>query len=147
MNKKYIIANIRMPVELLEDGTITNLTDRASIELEYCKELPSIQQNIGDIMNINNIKRFIEREELSYQNKMNNDNVVEELEIKQTVDELKVWIDPNEIKQTVDELKVWIDPNEIKPSKNKYCNITIKNIKPNKLKRYSVKNIHYSNTN
>ena len=131
MNKKYIIANIRMPVELLEDGTITNLTDRASIELEYCKELPSIQQNIGDIMNINNIKRFIEREELSYQNKMNNDNVVQELEIKQTVDELKVWI----------------DPNEIKPSKNKYCNTTIKNIKPNKLKRYSVKNIHYSNTN
>jgi hypothetical protein len=124
MSKKYIIANIRMPIELLEDGTITSLKDHAHIELESCKELPPIQENMSEVMNINNIKLFIEKQELSCQNKIEND-------IK----------DDDEKK----EVKLWIHPNEIKPSTNKYCNTTIKNIKPNKMKRYSVKNIKYSN--
>lgn len=124
MSKKYIIANIRMPIEILEDGTITSLKDHAHIELEYCKKVPPIQENMSDIMNINNIKQFIEKEELSYETKIEND-------IKNESD--------------VKEVKLWIHPNEIKPSTNKYCNTTIKNIKPNKMKRYSVKNIKYSN--
>ncbi len=124
MSKKYIIANIRMPIEILEDGTITSLKDHAHIELEICKELPPIQENMSEVMNINNIKQFIEKQELSCQNKMEND-------IK----------DDDEIS----EVKLRIHPNEIKPSTNKYCNTTIKNIKPNRMKRYSVKNIKYSN--
>ena len=124
MSKKYIIAIVRMPVEILEDGTTTNLNDRVNIELEYCKELPPIQENMSEVMNINNIKLFIEKQELSCQNKIEND-------IK----------DDDEKK----DVKLWIHPNEIKPSTNKYCNTTIKNIKPNKMKRYSVKNIKYSN--
>lgn len=124
MSKKYIIANIRMPIELLEDGTITSLKDHAHIELESCKELPPIQENMSEVMNINNIKLFIEKQELSCQNKIENDIT-----------------DDDEKK----DVKLWIHPNEIKPSTNKYCNTTIKNIKPNKMKRYSVKNIKYSN--
>ena len=126
MSKKYIIANIRMPIELLQDGTITSLKDHAHIELESCKELPPIQVNMSDIINISNIKQFIEKEELLYQNKMEND-------IKDD--------------DKIQDVKLWIHPNEIKPSSNKYCNTTIKNIKPNKMKRYSVKNIKYSNKN
>ena len=44
MSKKYVIANIRLPVEMLEDGTMKTHTDRADIQFETCDELPPINQ-------------------------------------------------------------------------------------------------------
>ena len=101
MIKKYIIANVRMPLEILEDGTVLNLKERVQIELEYCKELPPIQNNLSDIMDINYIKRFIEQ--------------IEQIEQSDTV-----------INLNSNDLPIWIYPNEIKLPTIKKCNTTLK---------------------
>ena len=130
MSKKYIIAIVRMPVEILEDGTTINLNDRVNIELEYCKELPPIQENIHAVMDINNIKRFIEKEESLLQTR-----TTDTTELLETT-----------INTPSNDVKLLVHPTEIKPPKNKYCNNTFKNKQVKKMNRHSVKNIHYSNT-
>ena len=132
MSKKYIIAIVRMPVEILEDGTTINLNDRVNIELEYCKELPPIQENIHAVMDINNIKRFIEKEESLLQTR--------------TMDTDTTALHESTINSTSNDVKLWAHPTEFKPPKNKYCNTTFKNKQVKQMNRYSVKNIHYLNT-
>ena len=41
MDKKYIFANIRLPIELAEDGSLHEIyNDRMIIDFELCSELP-----------------------------------------------------------------------------------------------------------
>lgn len=47
---KYIIANVKIPIELLSDGTTIALEDRVHIELEHSNDLPSIQDEYNKVI-------------------------------------------------------------------------------------------------
>jgi hypothetical protein len=72
MSKKYVIANIRLPVEMLEDGTMKTHTDRADIQFETCYELPPINKtqnmtafsNLQDILTKGTEKGMEEKEQM-----------------------------------------------------------------------------------
>jgi hypothetical protein len=41
MQKKYVMANIRLPIEVLPDGNIHPLPEYISIDIDECSQLPS----------------------------------------------------------------------------------------------------------
>lgn len=45
MSFEYIIANIKIPIQVFENGTTSAITERIHVEIEKCNELPEIQDN------------------------------------------------------------------------------------------------------
>ena len=44
MNKRYIYANVRLPIEITEDGSFQEIySDRMTIDFETCEQLPEAQ--------------------------------------------------------------------------------------------------------
>jgi hypothetical protein len=50
MNKQYIIANIKIPVEIKKDGTLQPELERKTIEYEICQNLPPINTENSTII-------------------------------------------------------------------------------------------------
>ena len=48
MTHKYVIANIKIPIEIMENGEQISHMSRSSIEITSCDELPP-EQNIDDV--------------------------------------------------------------------------------------------------
>jgi hypothetical protein len=44
-NKKYILAKIRLPMEVLEDGSLKNLSEYLTMDFERLDELPPLPEN------------------------------------------------------------------------------------------------------
>jgi hypothetical protein len=53
MKKKYAYANIKIPVELKENGTIEPLKEYVQIEFSICNELP--EKNVNNLNVMNNL--------------------------------------------------------------------------------------------
>jgi hypothetical protein len=62
MTHKYVIANIKIPIEITENGEQISHMDRSSIEITPCDELPP-EQNIDDIDFTEMIQQLINNEE------------------------------------------------------------------------------------
>ena len=46
-NNKYIVATIKLPIEMLSDGTFKTNSDRADISFLQCASLPPINTNLN----------------------------------------------------------------------------------------------------
>lgn len=51
MNSKYIMAIIKMPIELFEDGSIKQHDDKSDIDFKEMDELPPVQIDMQSIKN------------------------------------------------------------------------------------------------
>ena len=59
--KKYIFANIILPIEINEDGSMIPLPERITMDFSNCDELPPIcEQNINYTFLTNNLPNFFE---------------------------------------------------------------------------------------
>jgi hypothetical protein len=59
--KKYIFANIILPIEINEDGTMIPLPERITMDFSNCDELPPIcEENINYTFLTNNLPNFFE---------------------------------------------------------------------------------------
>jgi hypothetical protein len=59
-NKKYILANIRLPMEVLDDGSLKNLSEYLTMDFERLDELPPLPENNGNYEAIKeNLKSII----------------------------------------------------------------------------------------
>ena len=47
MQKKYLIANIKIPMEISQDGKYESLTDYLTIDFIKCNKLPEIPMNLS----------------------------------------------------------------------------------------------------
>jgi hypothetical protein len=50
MNHRFIIANIKIPIEIDEQGNLKTILDKKYIEYELCDKLPDITTKSTDIM-------------------------------------------------------------------------------------------------
>ena len=49
--KKYLIANVKIPMEISENGTYESLTDYLSIDFTHCDKLPEKSQDLNSSLN------------------------------------------------------------------------------------------------
>jgi len=63
MTHKYVIANIKIPIEITENGEQISHMGRSSIEITPCDELPP-EQNIDDVDFTEMIQQLINNEGL-----------------------------------------------------------------------------------
>ena len=73
---KYILANIKIPVQINDDGTITSLMTRSVVYIEHCTELPSENKEYSKEFS-NKINDFLKN------NKNEEINVIEKLSTPQ----------------------------------------------------------------
>ena len=62
INKKYVIAVIRLPIEILENGTTRTLEKRSTVEFEKCNELPPEKDDNSNQI-ISKLSEFIDNNE------------------------------------------------------------------------------------
>lgn len=60
MDKKYVMANIHMPVEIKPDGSIEPLTEYVRIDIEKCPALPEKDENMTDSSVMDQIQMAIQ---------------------------------------------------------------------------------------
>ena len=123
--KKYILAHIKVPMEINDDGTFETLPDYLSINFENLKELPSqsdndynndyIKQQIISLL-YNNDNNVSSKNETTVSNEQNTDSIEKPLNLSQ--------IDLNNRKR-----------------KFHMKNITFKN-KPHSITRFTAKNYY-----
>jgi len=129
-NKKYILAHIKVPMEINEDGTFETLPNYLSINFENLKELPSASDN-----DYNN--EYIKQQIISLLS--NNDNTVStKNEISETNEQK-----PEPIEKPL--ILSQIDLNNRK-QKSHMKNITFKN-KPQSVSRFTAKNYYELSSN
>lgn len=63
MEKKYVMANIHMPVEIKPDGSIEPLTEYVRIDIEKCPVLPEKDENMTDSSVMEQIQMAIQQKE------------------------------------------------------------------------------------
>jgi len=64
--KKYVFANIILPIEINEDGSMIPLPERITMDFSNCDELPPIcEQNINYTFLTNNLPNFFENNNTS----------------------------------------------------------------------------------
>ena len=51
MEKKYLIANIQIPMEIFQDGKYESLTDFITVDFIHCSELPNKPSNLNETIN------------------------------------------------------------------------------------------------
>jgi len=49
--KKYLIANVKIPMEISENGTYESLTEYLSIDFTHCDKLPEKSQDLNSSLN------------------------------------------------------------------------------------------------
>lgn len=58
--KKYVIANIKIPIEIMEDGSIEPQKDYIDIEFSDCEQLPKKQEcDVNHTFVMNNLSMFL----------------------------------------------------------------------------------------
>ena len=62
INKKYVIAVIRLPIEILENGTTRTLEKRSAVEFEKCSELPPEKDDNSNQI-VSKLSEFIDNNE------------------------------------------------------------------------------------
>lgn len=64
----YVIANIRIPIKVNEDGTTTSLTNHSIISIEPCDELPP--ENGNQLLMIQeSVKKYMQHKQQDGKNK------------------------------------------------------------------------------
>lgn len=53
LNKKYVIANIQIPMEISESGNYESLMDYVSVDFTQCSKLPEKSINLNNTINDN----------------------------------------------------------------------------------------------
>lgn len=114
MSKQYVIANIKIPIEILENGSTNPFMERCSIELEKCQILPPENKNNNSLF-IEKLTEFI--------NKNTNHNKSENTQTNNIISNL--FVDKNEIKSR---------------SKPRSLITTFKNYPTKKINRFTMKN-------
>jgi hypothetical protein len=116
--KKYLIANIKIPIEVKENGSIEPLKDYINIEFSKCSELPKKQDTqVNYAFVMNNIKNLLSEEATAIP-------IEKEREVPVHEEEQKIMVLKSEIKNKV--------------LKNNF-NTSFK-VKPKSISRYSIKN-------
>lgn len=117
MPKQYIIANIKIPIEILENGSTNPFMERCAIELEKCEILPPENKNNNSLF-IEKLTEFI--------NKNTNHNQNNKPENTPTNDIIS---------------NLFVNKDEIKSrSKTRSLVTTFKNYPTKKINRFTVKN-------
>lgn len=117
--KKYLIANIKIPIEVKANGSIEPLKDYIDIEFSKCSELPKKQDTqVNYAFVMNNIKNLLSEET---EEKIPDEK---EQEVPEEKEEQKIMVLKSEIKNKV--------------LKNNF-NTSFK-VKPKSISRYSIKN-------
>ena len=93
--KKYVMANIRLPIELYEDGNYHLHSDRIHMEFEKCDELPPISENVNILERIKSILIVPQPREEEDQSHENSEEA--EKEEEKTNEDLQIF--PSEIKK------------------------------------------------
>lgn len=114
MSKQYIIANIKIPIEILENGSTNPFMERCAIELEKCETLPPENKNNNSLF-IEKLTEFI--------NKNTNHNKSENIPTNDIISNL--FVNKNEIKSR---------------SKTRSLVTTFKNYPTKKINRFTLKN-------
>ena len=114
MSKQYIIANIKIPIEILENGSTHPFMERCTIELEKCEILPPENKSNNSLF-IEKLTEFI--------NKNTNHTKSETAPTNDIISNL--FVNKNEIKSR---------------SKNRSLVTTFKNYPTKKINRFTVKN-------
>ena len=116
MSKKYIIANIKIPIEILENGTTNPLMERCEIGIDNCETLPPENKNNNNLF-IEKLNEFINK--TTYNTQHN------------TIENKKVDIFHN----------IFVHKDEIKPHTKSHSLVTtFKNYPTKKINRFTVKN-------
>jgi len=59
--KKYVIANIKIPIEIMEDGSIEPQKEYIDIEFSECEQLPKKQEcDVNHTFVMNNLSMFLQ---------------------------------------------------------------------------------------
>jgi hypothetical protein len=141
MKKRYLLAVIKMPVELNEDNSIVSLMDYAETDFEECGELPPIienqQKNVNDKL-MSFLKRSDELKELKLEQYQ-----LKEQQNKREQDRIKEM--EQDRQKELDRIKnspyLNINKDEINNNKKKSLINTFKNYNVKDKKQiYSVKN-------
>lgn len=120
MSFEYIIANIKIPIQVFENGVTSAITERIHVEIEKCDELPEIQDNYN--------KAFVEKLS-SFLHKLPT-HVKNENENKPTIAEPTTP-------------RIFITKDEIQSySKKQRSAVSFKNNRHKKAKRITLKNYY-----
>ena len=65
MSKKILYANIKIPVEILLDGSISPFKEYIDVEFTECNSLPEIKKNIDYSFVMNKLAFFMKKESVS----------------------------------------------------------------------------------
>lgn len=120
--KRYLIANIKIPIEVKENGSIEPLKDYIDIEFSKCSALPKKQDSqVNYAFVMNNIKNLLSEET---EEKVPDEKEKEALEEKEEQKREEIMVLKSEIKNKV--------------LKNNF-NTSFK-VKPKPIHKYSLKN-------
>jgi len=100
--KKYVFANIILPIEINEDGSMIPLPERITMDFSNCDELPPIcEQNINYTFLTNNLPNFFEN---------NNTSAIEPKSEKQIESKSEKQIESKSEKQIESKSEKQIEP-------------------------------------
>lgn len=136
MEKKYLIANIQIPMEIFKDGKYESLTDFITVDFIQCSELPIKPTNLNEIVN-NKYKEMLkylftphqEHQDETHQEPQEEPPEEEESEESEEEEQEEPQEEPQKEtkKQLIESIiKLSILPNEIREKKRGH-NISFKN--------------------
>lgn len=141
----YIFANIKLPLEINSDGTVTSLHDYVNIHFSKCDQLPEKQNSrVNYDFLINNLTELMKQKQNVDQTSAKNDtdqdepvnnidSIVDEQidaladEIDTTEQEPSATFDQNISDETKNQLILFVNQDELNTIKNERHNITFKN--------------------
>lgn len=144
MEKKYLIANIQIPMEIFQDGKYESLTDFITVDFIHCSELPNKPSNLNETIN-NQYKKMLnqiftphQKDQKDQKEDQEEEHQEEEHDHEDQEEEQEHQEQEQPLEQVIESiLKLSILPNEIRQKKRGY-NISFKNTH-NKKHNYSMK--------
>ena len=129
MSFEYIIANIKIPIQVFENGVTSAITERIHIEIEKCDELPEIQENYNKAF-VEKLSSFLHKLPTHVKSENDNDN-----ENKPTIAKSTIAGPPTH--------RIFITKDEIQSySKKQSSAVSFKNNRHKKAKRMTLKNYY-----
>jgi hypothetical protein len=140
MSFEYIIANIKIPIQLFENGVTSAITERIHVEIEKCDELPEIQDNYNKAF-VEKLSSFLHKlptPHLKNENENENKSVIAKPTITESTNREPIFPPPPRIFITKDEIKSY--------SKKQSSAVSFKNNRHKKAKRMTLKNYYVPST-